>query len=135
MGENLLKNSIYILLIILLLSVVGCSYSIQVSKQVTSVSPDLTQEEENDLRKISYQFLENSMQNEIIDEEQATFIGFKSGSEFLVFNKTNSETTDIKDIQAILVTFATKEESKYESINVYFDEKGEKVLGFQTEDR
>lgn len=135
MGENLLKNSLYILLIILLLSVVGCSYSIQVSKQLTSVSPDLTQEEENELRKISYQFLENSMQNEIVDEEQATFIGFKSGSKFLVFNKTNSETTDIKYIQAILVTFATKEESKYESINVYFDEKGEKVLGFQTEDR
>ena len=52
-----------------------------------------------------------------------------------MFNKKNSETTDIKDIQTILVTFASKEESTYESINVYLDEKGEKVLGFRTEDK
>jgi hypothetical protein len=128
----LLKNSLYILLFILLLSVVGCSSN---NKQVTSSTFAFTQEEENDLQTIAYQSLEDSTQNGIIDGEQATISGFKSGSEFVVFNKKNSETIDIKDIQTILVTFATKEESTYESINVYLDEKGENVLGFRTEDK
>ena len=126
-----MKNLLYILLFILLLSVVGCSND----EQVTSSIFSFTQEEENDLQTIAYQSLENSTQNEIIDGEQATISGFKSGSEFVVFNKNNSETTDIKDIQTILVTFATSEESTYESINVYLDEKGEKVLGFRTKDK
>lgn len=122
----------YILLFILLLSIVGCS---SINKQVTSSAIALTQEEENDLQTIAYQTLEESEQNEIIDREQAIISGFKSGSEFVVFNKKNSEKTDVKDTQTILVTFSTKEESTYESINVYLDEKGEKVLGFRTEDK
>ncbi|RDW19440.1 hypothetical protein CWR48_08045 [Oceanobacillus arenosus] len=127
-----MKNLLYILLFILLLSFVGCSND----KQATSSIFSFTQEEENDLQKIAYQFLEDLTQNEIISGEQATISGFKSGSEFVVFNKKNSETTtDIKEIQTILVTFATKDESTYESINVYLDEKGEKVLGFRTEDK
>ena len=127
-----MKNSLYILLFVLLLSIVGCSSN---NNQVTSNTYAFTEEEENDLQTIAYQSLEDSTQNEIIDGEQARISGFKSGSEFAVFNKKNSETTDIKDTQTILVTFATKEESTYESINVYLDEKGEKVIGFRTEDK
>ena len=126
-----MRNLLYILLFILLLSVVGCSNE----EEVTSSIFSFTQEEENDLQTIAYQSLEDSTQSEIIDGEQATISGFKSGSEFVVFNKNNSETTDIKDTQTILVTFATSEESTYESINVYLDEKGEKVLGFRKEDK
>lgn len=115
-----------------MLSIVGCSSN---SKQVTSSTFTFTQEEENDLQTTAYQSLEDSTQNEIIDEKQATISGFKSGSEFAVINKKDSKTTDIKGVQTILVTFATKEESTYESISVYLDEKGEKVLGFIIEDK
>ncbi|MFE0508294.1 hypothetical protein ACWF7H_29440 [Peribacillus butanolivorans] len=122
-----MKNLVYILICMLLLSVVGCSSN----KQVTSS----TIAEDDELQKIAYQSLSNSIKNEIIDAEQGKVSGFKSGSKFEVFNKKNSNTKDIKDIQTIKVTFTTKEESKFKSINIYLDEEGEKVLGFLTADK
>lgn len=129
--EALLKNLLYILICILLLSAVGCSSN----KQVTSSTFIFTEEEENDLQKVAYQSLSNSIKNEIIDGEQGKVSGFKSGGKLEVFNNTNRDTKDIKDTQTILVIFTTKEESKFKSINVYLDEKGKKVLGFLTEDK
>ena len=111
----------------LLLSVVGCSSNEQVTSSTFA-------DEDGELQKIAYQSLSNSIKNEIIDAEQGKVSGFKLGSKKEVFNNENSNTKDIKDTQTILVTFTTKEESKFKSINVYLDEKGEKVLGFLTED-
>lgn len=87
------------------------------------------------MQNVAYQSLSNSIKNEIIDAGQGKVSGFKSGSQKEVFNNENSNTIDIKDTQTIKVTFATKEESKFKSINVYLDEQGEKVLGFLTEDK
>ncbi|MFJ8260911.1 hypothetical protein ACIQ4I_02985 [Rummeliibacillus sp. NPDC094406] len=126
-----MKNLIYILIGILLLSVIGCS----ANKQVTSSTFTFTAEEENDLQKVAYQSLSNSIKKEIIDEEQVEVTGFKSGSKLEVFNNKNSNTIDIKNTQTILVNFTTKEKSKFKSINVYLEENGEKVLGFLTEDK
>lgn len=123
----MLKNLVCILICMLLLSVVGCSSNEQVTSSTFA-------DEDGELQKIAYQSLSNSIKNEIIDAEQGKVSGFKSGSKKEVFNNENSNTKDIKDTQTILVTFTTKEESKFKSINVYLDEKGEKVLGFLTED-
>ncbi len=127
----MLKNLIYILISILLLSVVGCSSN----QQVTSSTFAFTEEKEKDLQKVAYQSLSNSIKKEIIDEEQGKVSGFKSGSELEVFNNINSNTIDIKDTQTILVNFTTKEKSKFKSINVYLEKNGEKVLGFLTENK
>ena len=124
----MLKNLVCILICMLLLSVVGCSSNEQVTSSTFA-------DEDGELQKIAYQSLSNSIKNEIIDAEQGKVSGFKSGSKKEVFNNENSNTKDIKDTQTILVTFTTKEESKFKSINVYLDEKGEKVLGFLTEDK
>ncbi|WP_397538748.1 hypothetical protein [Rummeliibacillus pycnus] len=126
-----MKNLIYILISILLLSVVGCSSN----QQVTSSTFAFTEEKEKDLQKVAYQSLSNSIKKEIIDEEQGKVSGFKSGSELEVFNNINSNTIDIKDTQTILVNFTTKEKSKFKSINVYLEKNGEKVLGFLTENK
>lgn len=127
----MLKKLLYILICIILLFVVGCSFN----KQVTSSISTFTEEEKNDLQKFAYQSLSNSLKKEIIDWQQEGISGFKSGSKLQVFNNKNSNTKDIKDIQTINVTFKTIEESKFKSINVYLDEKGEEVLGFLKEDK
>ncbi|MGE7770487.1 hypothetical protein ACQKMK_08085 [Viridibacillus arvi] len=126
-----MKNLLYILICILLLAVVGCSFN----KQVTSSISTFTEEKEYDFQKFAYQSLSKSLKKEIIDWQQGEISGFKTGSKLEVFNNKNSNTKDIQDVQTIKVTFTTNEESKFKSINIYLDEKGEEVLGFLTEDK
>ncbi|MED4402583.1 hypothetical protein ABET41_09700 [Metabacillus fastidiosus] len=111
---------------VIFINVIGCSHKSEVSSTIYSFTP----EEENQLLTLAYDFLENSLQDNIVDWGKGKITGFKSGSKFEILTNENNETKDIKDIQIILVTFEPKKESKLKSIQVYLDENGENVLGF-----
>lgn len=126
-----MKSLIYAISFVLLLTTVGCSAD---KSQVTAKVFAFTQDEENDLRTIAFESLPTSMQDEIVDQNQAEVSSFKSGSEFEVFNNETGKAEDIKDVQTITISFITKEESKSTSLPVYLNENGDKVLGVNAED-
>ena len=126
-----MKSLIYAISIVLLLTITGCS----TDKSVVAVKVvELTQEEKNDLRMIAFGSLPIEMQEKIVDWNQAEVSSFKSGSKFEVFNNETGKTEDIKNVQAITISFKTKEESELTSLLVYINENGDKVLGFNVED-
>ncbi|PKG22660.1 hypothetical protein [Niallia nealsonii] len=127
--DKLGKILLALILGALCINIVGCSSKIEVSSKTYS----FTEEEKKQLLILSYNYLDNSLQNNIIDSEKGEITGFiTSGSEFEVFTNKDKKTKDIENMNAILVTFKTKKESKLKSIKVYLDENGEKVLGFLT---
>ena len=126
-----MKNLIYAISFVLLLTTVGCS----VDKSIVRTEVfAFTQEEENDLRAIAFESLPISMQEEIVDWNQAEVSTFKSGSKFEVFNNETGKAEDIKDVQTITISFITRDESKSTSLLVYLNENGDEVLGFNAED-
>ena len=126
-----MKSLIYAISIALLLTIAGCSTDKSV---VTTEVSAFTQAEENDLRTIAFESLPISIQGEIVDWNQAEVSSFKSGSKFEVINNDTDKAKDIRDIQAITISFITKEESKSTSPIVYLNENGDEVLGFNAGD-
>ena len=126
-----MKYLIYAISIVLLLTIAGCSTD---KLQVTVKGFEFTQEEENNLRTIAFESLPISLQEEIVDWNQAEVSSFKSGSKFEVFNNETGKAEDIKDVQAITISFKTKEGSKSTSLLVYINENGDEILGFNAED-
>ena len=126
------KILLYLMLTALFFNMVGCSSKFEVSGNLYS----FTEEEQNELLSLAYNYLDNSIQNSITDSNKGEITGFKtSGSNFEVSTNKNEIMKDIQNTDTILVTFEAKKESELQSIKVYIDEHGDKVLGFLTPEK